>query len=56
LEKGEYQMTVWEDGKNADRNGTDFGFSQTKVGQSSKITIHLAKGGGWVARIKTTKN
>ena len=52
LGQGTYQLLQWADGVNADRNATDY-VKQTKtVTGADRLKIHLAPGGGWVARIK----
>ncbi|MBI9059225.1 MAG: glycoside hydrolase family 97 protein [Labilibaculum sp.] len=55
LDHGEYKMTLYRDGVNADRNAIDFKKEVKTVGKSSKLKIHLAPGGGWVARIVPLK-
>jgi alpha-glucosidase len=55
LGNGNYTMDLWRDGINADRNGEDFKRLQgIAVGAEvdQDLTIHLAPGGGWVARIR----
>jgi alpha-glucosidase len=44
-------MDVWQDGINANRIGIDFARKTTNITNSTKQIIHLAPGGGWVARI-----
>jgi len=51
LGQGKYKMFVWKDGVNADRNAKDFKTESTVVDRSSVITIDMANGGGWVARL-----
>ena len=55
LDHGEYKMTLYRDGVNADRNAIDFKKEVKTVDKSSKLKIHLAPGGGWVARIVPLK-
>ncbi len=51
LENGNYSMDLWQDGINADRNANDYKKSQETVDRSRSLSIHLAPGGGWVARL-----
>jgi len=51
LGKGHYQMQLWKDGDNADRNAEDFKMEKREVNSTTVLHIHLAKGGGWVGRI-----
>ncbi|WP_223808935.1 glycoside hydrolase family 97 protein [Rufibacter hautae] len=50
LGEGDYTMTVWKDGVNANRNAEDFKMEKLEVNRHSSISANLAKGGGWVAR------
>ncbi len=47
----EYTMEIYRDGVNAERYASDYKKITKKVNKDSKETIHLASGGGWVARI-----
>jgi len=51
LPAGSYQASVMRDGINADRDGTDYVAETVPVTRDSKLAIHLAPGGGWVAKI-----
>lgn len=51
LEEGVYQMDIWQDGENAGKVAIDFQKTTENVDAGSKKTIHMAQGGGWVARI-----
>ncbi|MDQ6888959.1 MAG: glycoside hydrolase family 97 protein, partial [Bacteroidota bacterium] len=51
LGAGNYQAEIFKDGINADRDATDYKKEIIKVTSADKITIHLAPGGGWAARI-----
>lgn len=52
LDKGKsYSAIIFKDGKNAHRHGSDYKKEVVKVNSDSKITIKMAPGGGWVARI-----
>ena len=55
LGEDNYVAEIWEDGINANRNANDFTRRSVNINASSKISIHLAPGGGWVARITTDK-
>lgn len=49
LDDGDYSLEIWQDGLNADKHAADFKKIRTTVNNKSKIAIHLASGGGWVA-------
>lgn len=51
LSEGNYTMYIWKDGSNAGRNAKDFAFETQKVTKDTAITISMAPGGGYVARI-----
>lgn len=51
LPAGNYTAEIFHDGVNADRNATDYKKQIIQINAGDKINIHLAKGGGWVARI-----
>lgn len=51
LPEGEWNMEIFQDGINADRNGIDYKKTVSSVTNTQKIDIHLAPGGGWAARI-----
>jgi alpha-glucosidase len=51
LSKGEYSADIFEDGINADRNAQDYKLKSIDIQPGMKMKIHLAPGGGWVARI-----
>jgi alpha-glucosidase len=51
LPPGTYKMVLFQDGVNADRNGTDYKRVERTITRDDKITVHLAPGGGWAARI-----
>ena len=44
-------MTVFQDGINADRAARDYKKTSAKIPADGIVNIHLAPGGGWVARI-----
>ncbi len=52
LDKGNYEMDIWQDGVNAERYGSDYKKIKLPVSNNSSITIKLASGGGWVAIIR----
>jgi alpha-glucosidase len=52
LGKGTYQATVFKDGINADRDGTDYRKEVITVSMEHPLNILLAPGGGWAARIE----
>ena len=45
-------MTSYEDGINADRAGSDYKKITTNVDRNTKLTLKLAPGGGYAARIQ----
>jgi alpha-glucosidase len=51
LPKGDYTMEVYQDGVNADKYAGDYKLFKKSVRSGDKLTIHLASGGGWSARI-----
>jgi alpha-glucosidase len=55
LPAGNYTAEVFKDGANADRNATDYKKEVINISAGDKITIHLAPGGGWAARIVSAK-
>lgn len=48
----DYRGTLYHDGPNAHRIGTDFSCSMVKVSQQDKLRIHLAPGGGFALVLK----
>ncbi|HEU4722736.1 MAG TPA: glycoside hydrolase family 97 protein [Gemmatimonadaceae bacterium] len=55
LGAGRYTMDAWSDGINADRNATDFRKETRTVSATDKLTLQLAPGGGFVARVRVTQ-
>lgn len=51
LAAGTYRAEILRDGVNADRDGTDFKAEVVMVSKETHLNIHLAPGGGWVAKI-----
>ena len=56
LDKGNHQSEIFKDGINADNNGNDYKRELTTLSDQTKLTIHLAEGGGWAAIIKCKYN
>jgi len=55
LPAGNYSAEVFKDGMNADRNATDYKKEIINISAGNKVTVHLAPGGGWAARISAVK-
>jgi alpha-glucosidase len=51
LPGGNYTATIFKDGVNADRNATDYKRETITIKSGDTLSVHLAPGGGWVARI-----
>jgi alpha-glucosidase len=51
LGEGDYQMHIWKDGLNADKNAKDFAMETITVNRQSKVPMKLVSGGGYVARL-----
>ena len=51
LPEGNFTLDAYQDGVNADRDARDYKKTTTQVNRTTKLKIHLAPGGGWVARI-----
>jgi alpha-glucosidase len=51
LPGGQYSMEIFQDGINADRYAVDYKHFKVNAKSGEKMKIHLAPGGGWVARI-----
>lgn len=51
LPTGEFAMTSYEDGVNAHRAGIDYRMKKGKVNRQTVLSVRLAPGGGWAARI-----
>ncbi|MCU4157273.1 glycoside hydrolase family 97 protein [Carboxylicivirga sp. A043] len=52
LSEGKYQMQIFKDGINAERNAEDYKIEQKETNSDNQIVIDLASGGGWTAIIK----
>ena len=50
LVKGDYYVELYSDGKNAHRKGSDY--SRTVLGQVQNLSVKMAPGGGFVAKIR----
>ncbi len=55
LGDGAYEATIFKDGINADRDGTDYKKEAVKISSKDTLNIQLSPGGGWVARIEKIK-
>jgi alpha-glucosidase len=51
LGAGEFRAVIFRDGVNAHRAGVDYAREEQAVAAADRLTIHLAPGGGWAARI-----
>lgn len=56
LPPGEHEMTLYRDGMNAHRYGSDYKKETRTVTSKDTMKIQLAPGGGWAARISPPKN
>jgi alpha-glucosidase len=54
LPPGTYDATIFRDGANADKHGSDFAVERRSITQTDTVMLRLAPGGGWVARISET--
>ena len=52
LGSGRFAADIYRDGPNAHRVGVDFARDSREVSAADRLKIHLAPGGGWVARIR----
>lgn len=52
LGEGTYKAVIFEDGVNADRDGTDYKRTVVNLTSKDKLNIKLASGGGWAARLE----
>jgi len=51
LGEGEWTLDIFEDGPNAQKAARDYVHTTATVPADRKITVHLAPGGGWAAKI-----
>ncbi|MBS3772325.1 MAG: glycoside hydrolase family 97 catalytic domain-containing protein, partial [Bacteroidales bacterium] len=52
LDSGDYKVELFRDGINADRHAEDYKKETITVNASEDLSIHMAPGGGWVAKLK----
>ena len=52
LGAGTYEATIVSDGMNADRYAADYRIDRRQVGPEATLTLRLAPGGGYVARLR----
>ena len=52
LGSGDYTMELFRDGVNADRHAEDYKKETKTVNASDDLSIHMAPGGGWVAKFE----
>ena len=52
LGEGKYKAILFEDGVNADRDGTDYTRKVITVTSKDHLDVHMASGGGWAARFE----
>jgi len=52
LGEGNYKAIIFEDGVNADKDGTDYTSKVINVTSKDKLNIKMASGGGWAARFE----
>ena len=52
LPAGVWKMTAFEDGPNADKQAIDYRKVSEQVTGKTGLSVHLAPGGGWVARFE----
>ncbi|MGM9698288.1 MAG: glycoside hydrolase family 97 protein [Prevotella sp.] len=52
LTEGSHEAIVFADGANAEKEATDYKKTTQRVRKGDKLTIRLAKGGGWAAIMK----
>lgn len=52
LPPGEFTLTEWRDGPNANRHAEDFLKQTRTVTAGTKLRLSLAEGGGWAARLQ----
>lgn len=56
LGDGKYKATLFEDGINADKDGTDYTTKTITVTAKDKLNIKMASGGGWAARFEKNRD
>lgn len=50
LPEGKYSVEIFRDGKNADRAACDYAREKSTISNPKSIAIHMAPGGGWIAK------
>jgi alpha-glucosidase len=55
LPAGRFELDEYKDGVNADRIGSDYQRDKRIVNNKTRLSIKLASGGGWVARIRSLR-
>lgn len=55
LPAGNYEAKIFEDGINADCDTTDYKATTKPVKTGDKLSVHMAPGSGWTARIYPVK-
>ena len=53
LPTGNFEMTAYQDGANADRIGSDYKKVISTVTNKSQVTIKMVRGGGWAAHLRS---
>jgi alpha-glucosidase len=51
LEDRLYDVAIWQDGVNADRDGNDYAMVKKTLTKTERLPVKLVPGGGWVAII-----
>jgi alpha-glucosidase len=51
LPEGSFELDAFADGVNADRWGGDYKRTKARVDRTTRLSVHLAPGGGWAARV-----
>ena len=51
LPAGNYSVEIFKDGANAHRAARDYAKEELSVRPGDKLKLHMAPGGGWVAKI-----
>ncbi len=55
LPEGSFDLDAFEDGVNAGRNGSDYRRVKSTVDRNTRLTLRLAAGGGWAARLSPAR-
>ena len=51
LPHGQYEIEIFQDGINADKNPQDYKILKRTIQNTDQLSIHLSNGGGWAAQI-----